>query len=136
MSGVVGTLWGLIALGFVIASFGIVNTLTMNVLEQTREIGILRAIAMKRRQISRMIFSQAMVVGVVSLIPGILGGIVFAYLLNVSTYPMTGLRLELRFEALLIVGSMVMVLGLSAAAAMFPARRASRLQVITALQYE
>lgn len=136
MSGVVGTLWGLIALGFVIASVGIVNTLSMNVLEQTREIGILRAIAMKRRQITKMIFSQALVVGVISLIPGIVGGIVFAYLLNVTTYPMTGLRLDLRFEMPLIVGSMVMVLVLSIFAAMFPARRASRLQVITALQYE
>ena len=46
MAGVIGFLWLLLALVFVVASLGIVNTLTMNVLEQTREIAVLRAVAL------------------------------------------------------------------------------------------
>ena len=48
-------LWGILILGFVVAGFGVFNTLTMNVLEQTRELGLLRVVAMTRRQIRKTI---------------------------------------------------------------------------------
>ena len=55
INSVVGSLWMLLALGCTIATLGLVNTLTMNILEQTREIGMLRVIAMTRSQVRRMI---------------------------------------------------------------------------------
>src|SRR5581483_5024555 len=55
MEGVVGLFWGLVVLVFIVSSLGVVNTLTMNVLEQTRELGVLRAIAMTRGQVAKMI---------------------------------------------------------------------------------
>ena len=50
LMGIVGGLWVLLALSFMVAAFGMVNTLTMNVLEQTRELALLRAVAMTRTQ--------------------------------------------------------------------------------------
>ena len=59
MGGVIGGLWAILALGFVVAAFGIANTLTMSVLEQTRELALLRVVAMTRRQVRRFVLSQA-----------------------------------------------------------------------------
>jgi putative ABC transport system permease protein len=53
------SLWLLVFMGFVVAAFGIVNTLTMNVLEQTRELGLLRIVAMTKKQVRRTIITQA-----------------------------------------------------------------------------
>ena len=68
--GIHGCLWGILVLGFIVAAFGVVNTLTMNVLEQTREFGLLRAVAMTRRQVRRTILAQAAILAGVGLCPG------------------------------------------------------------------
>ncbi|MHC4608306.1 MAG: FtsX-like permease family protein, partial [Planctomycetota bacterium] len=68
LQGVLGTLWMLLTLVFLVASLGAVNTLTMSVLEQTREFGLLRAIAMTRRQIGRVIRTQALSLGLLGLV--------------------------------------------------------------------
>ena len=62
-------------LGFVVAAFGIANTLTMNVLEQTRELALLRVVAMTRRQVRKMVLSQAGIIGLIGLVLGTLAGI-------------------------------------------------------------
>jgi putative ABC transport system permease protein len=136
IGGVMGFLWLLVALVFVVASLGIINTLTMNVLEQTREFGLLRAVAMTRRQVRKLVFSQALTVGVISLAPGALAGIALAFLLNRATRSMMGAQVEFRLDPLLVVGSFVVALVIAVAAAYFPARRAARMQVVDALQYE
>jgi len=136
LAGFLGIIWILLSLVFVVASLGIVNTLTMNVLEQTRELGVLRAIGMKRRQIAKMILAQALALAIISLIPGTLAGIGLAYLTNLSTYPVTGQRVPLHLEASFVLGCFGLALVIAVSAAFFPARRAVRLQVIEALQYE
>ena len=67
MTGVIASLWGLLAMGFVVGSFGIANTLTMNVLEQTRELALLRVVAMTRRQVRKTILAQAVIIGLIGL---------------------------------------------------------------------
>jgi putative ABC transport system permease protein len=136
MDGFLGSIWLLLALVFVVASLGIVNTLTMNVLEQTRELGVLRAIGMQRHQVRRLIFSQALAFGVVSLVPGILAGIVLAYFMNRATYPLLGHPVPFHLDAVHIGGCAAVALGIAVLSAYVPARRAARLQVIRALQYE
>ncbi len=136
INGVVGFLWLLMALVFVVASLGIVNTLTMNVLEQTRELGLLRAVAMTRRQVRTMILAQALTVAVVSLIPGALAGVLLAYLSNRATYSGLGQRVEFRLDPFLVGGSFVVALVIAVVAAYLPARRAARLELVEALQYE
>ena len=136
MEGFLGSVWLLIALVFVVASLGIVNTLTMNVLEQTRELGILRAIGMKRSQICKMVLSQALALGVVSLLPGILAGIVLTCLMILVTYPVTGQPIDLEVDVFFVLGCSTAALVIAVLAALIPAGRAARLQVIQALHYE
>jgi putative ABC transport system permease protein len=125
--GIVWCLWGLIGLGFVIGAFGVVNTLTMNVLEQTRELGLLRIVAMTRGQVRRTIMTQALLIGLVGLVPGIVGGIITAYVINLATMPSIGHPVEFGFRPGLLA---------TLAAAWFPARRAARLDLVRALHYE
>ena len=85
MTGVVAGLWGLLALGFIVGSFGIANTLTMNVLEQTRELALLRVVAMTRWQVRKTILAQAVIIGFIGLTLGVAGGIIGSYVSNLCT---------------------------------------------------
>jgi putative ABC transport system permease protein len=134
--GVNGGLWGLLALGSAIASFGLINTLSMNIIEQTREIGLLRVVAMTRNQIRRMIFAQALLLSLVGFVPGTAMGILVAYLINLSTYTATGHRIEFVFRPGLATASFVVALAMALAASLIPAERASRIRLASALRYE
>lgn len=136
VDGVVGFLWLLMAFVFVVASLGIINTLTMNVLEQTRELGVLRAIAMKRGQIRKMILSQALGVGLVSLLPGTAAGLGISYLMNLTSGEVFGRPLAFELETGFVVMACVSGLAVSVIAALLPARRAAGLDITRALQYE
>ena len=129
-------LWGILVLGFVVAAFGVVNTLTMNVLEQTREFGLLRVIAMTRRQVRKTIFSQATILGSAGLFPGTLAGLGVAYLINRATMSAIGHPVEFRFHPFLLAGSLLGAFLMVLLAAWIPAERAARLNLTTALQYE
>ncbi len=136
INGILGFLWLLIALVFVVASLGIINTLTMNVLEQTREIGLLRAVAMTRRQLRQMILSQALGMALVSLVPGLVVGVAVQYLLNQGTRAMGGMPVEFSVSPVVLVSTFLAALVISLLAAYFPARRAARLDIVRSLQYE
>jgi putative ABC transport system permease protein len=136
MQGVAGFLWVVIALILVVASLGILNTLTMNVLEQTRELGVLRAIGMKRGQVGRLIVAQALAVGVLSLLPGVALGVLLTYLMNLASAALIGHAVPFRLEGNFVLGCAVVALATALAASLWPARRAARLPVIRALQYE
>jgi putative ABC transport system permease protein len=136
MAGVIGFLWLLMALVFVVASLGIVNTLTMNVLEQTREIALLRAVALCRRQIRKMVFFQALALGLCSLVPGIGLGLVLAYLMNLSTHVLLGQPVDFHADGWFVAACGAACLIIASGASWIPARRASRLQIVRALQYE
>jgi putative ABC transport system permease protein len=135
-AGVIGSFWVLLALVFVVASLGITNFLTVNVLEQTRELGILRAVAMKRRQIFKMILSEALAMGMIGAIPGLVLGVLVGYAMTNAYYPVVGLRVQYVLEPVLLVGCVAVALAVAVLASLPPARRAGRLTIIRALQYE
>ncbi len=136
MNGVVGGLWGLLVLGFVVASLGLANTLTMNVLEQTRELGMLRVVAMTRRQVRKMIFSQAVVMGAVALLPGVLAGVGVAFLINLGTLPVTGHPIPFTVHPVMLGLAFVAAYVIVVAVAWLPAECAARLSPSTCLHYE
>jgi putative ABC transport system permease protein len=136
IAGTVVFCWSLMSLVFVVASLGIVNTLTMNVLEQTRELGVLRAMGMKGGQVRKMILSEALAMGIISLLPGVLLGTGLAYLMALSAEPLQGHRHDFRLDLGFMCASIVAALVIAVVAGFLPARRAARLQVIQALQYE
>jgi putative ABC transport system permease protein len=136
MAGVVGSLWGLLVLGFVVASFGVVNTLTMNVLEQTRELGMLRIVAMTRWQVRKSVFAQAAILGLMGLVPGTLAGMAVAYFMNLSTMPVTGHQITFELHPLMLAASLAVALVIVLVAAWIPAERAARLPPVEAIRYE
>jgi putative ABC transport system permease protein len=130
------SLWALVWMGFLVASFGVVNTLTMNVLEQTRELGLLRIVAMTRGQVRRTILMQALILGTVGLPPGILLGVGVAYVLNLAMMPSFGHPVEFHFYPGLLTATAAGALAIVLVAAAIPARRAARINVVEALHYE
>ncbi|MCA9193269.1 MAG: ABC transporter permease [Planctomycetales bacterium] len=133
---VIACLWMLLALGCVIAALGLINTLTMNILEQTRELGMLRIIAMTRSQVRRMIFAQALYLGIIGLIPGALAGIAIQYLISLSAYSVLGHNVEFQLRPALSGGGLLMGFTIVLLASYLPAERAARLKLATALNCE
>jgi putative ABC transport system permease protein len=136
MNGVVAGLWGIMTLGLVVAGFAVANTLTMNVLEQTREIAMLRVVAMTRRQVRKTILSQAVILGVFGVTFGVIAGVVAAYTTNLCTPAVTGRPVEFVLSPALLIGTYAVALAIILLAAWLPARRAMRLNLLIALQYE
>ena len=136
LNGVVGGLWAVLVLGSVIAAFGLINTLAMNILEQTSEIGMLRVVAMTRWQIRRMILAQALIMGIIGIVPGVLTGIWIHYVINLTTMPVTGHAVLFKVYPWLMVGGTWFELLVVVIASMVPAERAARLNVSSTLQYE
>jgi putative ABC transport system permease protein len=136
MAGVNAALWSMLVVGFVVAAFGLVNTLSMNVLEQTRELGLLRMVGMTRGQVGAYVLHQAAVIGLVGLVPGIAVGELVAYIINRVSEPVVGHPIDFSARPEVMVGCLVFGLLLSIAAACLPAARASRLLIGEAIQYE
>jgi ABC-type antimicrobial peptide transport system permease subunit len=124
-------LYVLLALSVIVSLFGIVNTLVLTVYERTREIGMLRAIGMTRRQVRRMIRHESVITALIGGALGIVLGIVLGALL-VSR--VSFIQFSLPVTSLIVFAVLTIVVGILAA--IFPARRAARLNVLEALQYE
>ncbi len=123
--------YAMLVLALVIAVLGIVNTLALSVIERTREVGLLRAIGLSRRQLRRMVRLEAIVIAVFGALLGVVMGVVFGVAL------MASLRDEgLQVTSVPVVQLVVIVLGAALCgvlAAAFPARRAARLDVLRAI---
>jgi putative ABC transport system permease protein len=136
VANVVQGLWAVLALCSIVAAFGLVNTLTMNILEQTYEIGMLRTIAMARGQVRKMIFSQALLMGIIALLPAVFAGLLIAYLLSLSNGPTVGrpitFTLRPQLTAMAFVGEMLLIL----LASMIPAERAARLKITDTVRFQ
>jgi ABC-type lipoprotein release transport system permease subunit len=128
---VLNILYVLLALSVIVSLFGIVNTLVLTVFERTREIGMLRAIGMTRRQVRRMIRHESVITALIGAALGIALGIVLAALLIarvdflVFSFPTT--QVIIFVIAAIVVGIV---------AAIFPARRAAKLDPLRAIAYE
>ena len=125
--------YALLVFAILISLFGIANTLALSIHERTRELGMLRAIGMSRRQVRTMIRYEAVITALIGGILGMVLGLIFAALI---AQPLKDEGFTLSYP----VGSLVVILVIAALAgvlaAIQPARRASRLDVLESLQYE
>jgi putative ABC transport system permease protein len=128
---VTGALAALAALVFAIASLGIANTLMMNVQDQARQFGLLRALGLTRRQLFRAVLVQALLLGGASLVPGTAAGLLMTYLVRgFGAAAPVEFRVNGALTACCCGLAVVSALGASA----IPACRVSRLPVTRLLQ--
>ncbi len=126
-------LYGLLAMSVIISLFGIVNTLVLSVYERTREIGLLRAIGASRRQIRRSVRYESVITSVIGGALGIVVGVVFAY---VVTTRFGGMGIQFAVPGVQLVVFLVVSIVVGVLAAILPARRASRIDILEAIHYE
>jgi putative ABC transport system permease protein len=126
-------LYVLLALSVIISLFGMVNTLALSVFERTRELGMLRAVGMTRRQVRRMVRHESVITALIGAALGLPLGIFLAFLVTqaLSEYD---LQFAIPTGALITFVIVSVIAGI--VAAILPARRAARLRVLEALQYE
>ncbi|MGA8723249.1 MAG: ABC transporter permease, partial [Solirubrobacteraceae bacterium] len=129
-----GLVYVLLALAVLVALIGIVNTLMLSVFERTREIGLLRAVGMKRRQVRSMIRSEAVIVALFGAVVGIVVGAGLGIALASSLRRSGVTNIALPIPSLIAFLILSAVLGLIAAA--WPARRAANLDVLAAIATE
>ena len=121
----------MLALSVIISIFGVVNTLALSVLERTREIGLLRAVGASRRQVRRMVRTEGILT---TLIGATLGLALGVFLAGLTTAAIEGAQFSVPYGQLLVMFLVAYVLGVIAAVA--PARRATKLNVVDALAFE
>lgn len=131
LSSILTILYVLLALSVIVSLFGIVNTLVLTVYERTREIGMLRAIGMTRRQVRQMIRFESVITAMIGAVVGITLGIVLAVLLIARV---DLIDLHWPFVTLIVFVLVAIIAGILAA--ILPARRAAKLNVLEALHYE
>ena len=129
-----GLVYALLGLAVIIALIGIVNTLMLSVFERTREIGLLRAVGMRRRQVRAMVRSEAVILAIFGAIVGIVIGTALGLALVASLRQQGITETAVPVTSLLIFLLLAALLGLVAAS--WPARRAARLDVLAAIAAE
>jgi len=133
VNALLGLVYALLSLAIIVSLFGIVNTLALSIHERTRELGMLRAVGMSRRQVRSMVRYEAVITAMIGAILGTVLGVVFAALVS---RPLADEGFTLSYP----IGTLITLLVLAALAgvlaAIGPARRASRLDVLRALAYE
>ena len=123
----------LLALAVLVSLLGIVNTLALSIIERTRELGMLRAVGMTRRQVRRMIRHESVITALLGATLGIGVGISLAALVTVALRGQ-GLQFAVPIGAIVAFVGVAVIAGM--VAAIGPARRAARLQPLAALAYE
>ena len=129
-----GLIYALLALAVLIALIGIVNTLMLSVFERTREIGLLRAVGMKRRQVRIMIRAESVILAIFGAVIGIVVGTGLGVALSWSLRQQGFTNIVVPIRSLVIFLVLAGLLGLGAAS--WPARRAAKLDVLGAIATE
>ncbi|WP_433329766.1 ABC transporter permease [Spirillospora sp. CA-294931] len=123
---------GMLGLAIIIALFGIANTLTLSVVERTRESALLRALGITKRQLRRMLSVEALVMAVIGAVTGVVFGVVFGW---AATTAMSE-NAVFSLPYLQIVGFVVLAGAAGMLAAVLPARRASKASIVESLSFD
>jgi putative ABC transport system permease protein len=126
-------LYVLLALSVIVSLFGMVNTLVLSVFERTRELGMLRAVGMTRRQVRRMVRHESVITALIGAAIGVPLGIFLAALVT-RALDEFDVRFSVPWGQLIVLAVVAVAVGVLAA--ILPARRAAKLNPLEALQYE
>jgi ABC-type lipoprotein release transport system permease subunit len=126
--------WAISALAILVGGIGMMNTMIMSVFERTREIGTLRALGWRRRNVLGMVIKESLALGLI----GVVIGVVLAWLLGLAMQqiPMWGSWLAVIISPRLLAQTLAIAILLGAVGGMYPAWRAANLSPVEALRYE
>ena len=124
----------LLALSVIVSLFGIVNTLILSIYERTRELGMMRAIGTSRRQVRQMIRYESVITALIGGVFGLVIGIVGAVITVATALSGSGFVLSIPVGTLFVLLVVAALAGLIAA--QLPARRAAKLDMLSALASE
>jgi putative ABC transport system permease protein len=123
----------MLGLGFVVGSLGVANTVTMNVLEKRRSLGLLRAVGMRRGQVVRLVVLESILLGLSAGIIGLIAGLTTALFIQLASQPLLGHPLRMHLRPGVIAANLLAAVVVTAVAAWLPARRAVRLDLLESL---
>jgi putative ABC transport system permease protein len=123
-------------IGIVVAALGVINTLMMNVLERQREIGGLRSLGLTRLQTTKMVLAEAATLGVIGGAFGLGYGYVLSQIFVVALNDLSGYDLKYIFAASTFAVGAFIALGVSQAAALYPAWKAAGVNIVEAIKHE
>jgi putative ABC transport system permease protein len=126
-----------IAVAVLVAILGIMNTLTVSIMDRRRELGVLQAVGGLRQQLRHTIWMEAVSIGLVGLVLGLaLGAVNLHYVLQMTQRDITGTALDYRYPYWIATVLVPVILGAAFVAALWPAEKAVRGSLVQALEYE
>jgi putative ABC transport system permease protein len=132
-----GLAYAQIAIAVLVAILGIVNTLTVSIIDRRRELGVLQAVGGLRNQIRHTIWMEALAIGTVGLVLGFaIGSVMLYYMLEMTRRDITGADLPYQFPVSIALSLVPLILGSAFVAALWPAESAVRGSLVEALEYE
>jgi len=131
---VINAVNGLLLMSVIVALIGIVNTLSLSILERRRELGLLRVVGMLDKRVQRMVRLESVVIAGLGTVAGVLLGLFSAWALIFSIDRLAEADISFSFPAVQLLIVLVLGLGLGLLASLIPARRSTRLDVLEAIQ--
>ena len=126
-----------VIIAVIVAILGIVNALTVSIIDRKRELGVLRAVGGLRRQIRQTVWMEAAAIGLVGLALGLIFGAANLYfLLQITSRDLSGMALTYRFPTSLAVMLLPTIIAAAFFSALWPAESAVRTSLVEALEYE
>jgi putative ABC transport system permease protein len=126
-----------VLIAVLVAILGIINALTVSIIDRKRELGVLRAVGGLRRQIRQTVWMEAAAIGLVGLVLGLLFGAVNLYfLLQITGRDLSGMSLPYRFPSSLALMLLPTIIAAALLSALWPAESAVRTSLVEALEYE
>ncbi|MBX3084660.1 MAG: FtsX-like permease family protein [Anaerolineae bacterium] len=126
------------AIAFIIlipTALGLLNTLTINVLERTREIAVVRAVGGSKTQVRRIVTAEALLLGLFGAATGVLTGVAMSYGF-IAAFATIGWKMPYQFPLMGIIAAIIIGVLMALFASILPARNAAKLDIIRALQFE
>jgi putative ABC transport system permease protein len=125
-----------VVIAVLVGALGVVNTLTMSILERTREIGMLRSVGMTRWQIVWMILAEAAAMGVIAALMGAGAGLALLAVMIKGMEVNSGWSLSYVFPTAPLIVSIAITLVVSQVAAIYPTWRAVKTVIVESIQSE